>query len=89
MQDVNDLILDPIERGVGMLPLGEYPAGRALWGGAIGGGLVFLFKPEIMFDKKTGHARPWVLTNPKAKNATIFPWPAAVLIPAVVLGVFI
>ena len=87
MSDVDKAIITPIETVVGALPLGRYPAGRAMWGAAGGAGLVFGLKPGFMF--KDDQPRPWIIFKPDDPDATIFPWWAGVAVPAVLLGVFV
>lgn len=88
MSDVDRAIITPIENVVGALPLGRYPAGRALWGAAAGGAIVFGLKPDFMFTS-TGAERPWIFFEPKNPEATIFPWWAGIAVPALLLGVFV
>ena len=91
-----------VEDTVGKLPLGNEPAGRALWGGGITAALIFGLKPNAFYypkyDKNVKHAdrklKDWIFF--KSKNTskpddafTIFPWWMAVSIPALVLGLFV
>ena len=88
MSDIDRAIMTPIESVIGALPLGQYPAGRAIWGAGIGGAVVFGLKPELMF-KADGSERPWIVFESQNPEATIFPWWAGIAVPAVLLGVFV
>jgi len=89
MTDVDRFVVGPLENLLGSLPLGNYPAGRVIYGAALGAAIVFGLKPSLMFDKPSDQPRPWIITDPEGKNPTAFPWPAGLLIPAFVLGVLI
>ena len=88
MSAIDKSIMNPIENLVGNLPGGGYPAVRAGYGAALGAGIVFGIKPALMFNKD-GSERPWIVFEPKNKDSTVFPWWAAVALPAVLFGVFI
>jgi len=40
---------------------------------SVTGVLVYIFKPEIMFDA-SGYMKPWAITDPNAPNKTYFPF---------------
>jgi hypothetical protein len=88
MSDIDKAIMTPIEAVVGKLPLGNYPAGRALWGAGIGGAIVFGVKPSFMFNED-GTEKPWIVFDSSNPDATIFPWWAGIVTPALLLGVFV
>ncbi len=48
------------------------PTTRFLATAAVAGGLMLVTQPSFAFDN--GNAKPWVITNPNDKNATVFPW---------------
>lgn len=89
MQGSAQNLLTPAEKAASYLPLGTYPAGRALWGAAAGAAFTFGAKPDFMFNAD-GSPRPWILLNQNREDhPTLFPWWAGVLAPAVLLGMFI
>ncbi|MGB0548733.1 MAG: hypothetical protein ACPGR8_06325 [Limisphaerales bacterium] len=87
MTDVDQVIIAPLESALLALPGGQYPAMRAGYGAAAGLAVAFGVKPDLMFDGE--QPRAWIITSPDDPGATWFPWPAAVIVPALVLGVFI
>ena len=86
---MESVVIQPIENAVGKLPMGIYPAGRFVYGAALGSAIVFGLRPKIMWTKSgkdTYLARPWIVTSPDAADATMFPWGAGVLLPALVMS---
>lgn len=87
MTDVDQAIIAPLERALMIVPGAQYPAMRAAYGAGAGLAFAFGVKPNLMFDGDK--PRAWIITSPDDADATWFPWPAAVIVPALVLGVFI
>ena len=48
------------------------PITRFLGTAIVTGGLMLVTQPSFAFDN--GVAKPWTITNPSDKNATLFPW---------------
>jgi hypothetical protein len=93
MQTVDDLILDPIERGldsIGLMQGSMAPLKRTAVGGAIGYAYAFGMKPAFAFNKD-GSPKEWSLTasTKDSGKTTLFPWWAIVATPAIILGVLI
>ncbi len=93
MTEVADMILDPVEEAldkVGLMQGPSAPLKRTIVGGAIGYGVMELWKPLWAYDA-SGAPLPWRFTNPnKDKNlTTMVPYWMAALVPAFVLGVLI
>lgn len=90
-----------VEDTIGKLPLGNEPAGRALWAGGIASALIFGLKPDMFYYPKKDphviverHLKPWIFFRGKnsklpKKYYTMFPWWMAVGVPALVFGLFV
>lgn len=87
-------IIAPIEDAldsVGMMQGDLAPMKRAVVGGAIGYGVITMWKPSWAYDQDTGTPYPWTVTNKDVDRhqTTMMPYWLAALIPAFVLGVLI
>lgn len=83
-----DNITAPIENLVMMIPGTSTPVGRAAIFGGLGAGIAFGTKPDFSF-KQDGTPRPWIITNPGDKEATMFPYWAYVLVPGFIFSVLL
>lgn len=81
-------VITPVEQIVGALPFGGSPVGRIALGLAIGTAVAYYFKPGMSFTKD-GRARPWIILDSQNPEATIFPYWAYPVVPAVLLGVLL
>jgi hypothetical protein len=88
------VIIDPIEDvldKVGLMQGEMAPLKRAVVGGAIGYGVISMWKPSWAYDPDDHHAYPWTVTHRSMERSqtTMMPYWLASLIPAVILGVLI
>lgn len=81
-------VVTPVEQIVGMLPFGGSPYGRVMLGLAAGTAVAYYVRPAMSFDK-AGKPRPWIITDSMNPEATVFPYWAYPLIPAILLGVLL
>ena len=71
-----------------MIPGCNTPLGRvAVFGGA-GTAYAYYVRPEMSF-MPDGSPRPWIILEPNNQNATMFPYWAYTLVPALLFGVFL
>lgn len=83
-----DNVLAPVESIFASLPLGSTPLGRAVLLGGAGGAVAYAARPSFAFFAD-GTPRNWILTNRNDPEATLFPYWAFVVLPAVIGGIFI
>lgn len=88
MSAVDKVVIAPVEKILGAIPLGEYPMGRAAWGGILGGTFAFVVRPSVSFHED-GTPREWIMLDSKNPEASIMPWWAWIVLPASFLGVFV
>lgn len=69
---IQDYIYQPIMSAYAAVGLNG-PVSRFLATAIVAGGATLILKPEFAFES-SGNTKPWVITNPNAKNATLFPW---------------
>ena len=81
-------VLDPIEELVAMVPGASTPLGRVAVFGAAGTAVAYFLRPEMSFNPD-GSAKPWIILDPNNANATLFPYWAYTLVPAVLFGIFL
>jgi hypothetical protein len=81
-------IITPVEQVVGALPLGQSPIGRVVLGLGLGISIAYFVRPSMSFYPD-GRPRPWILTDSKNVEGTIFPYWAYPLVPAILLGVLL
>lgn len=86
MADAN--IITPVEQVVGALPFGGSPIGRIALGLAAGTALAYYVRPSMSFGKD-GKPRPWIILDSQNPEATVFPYWAYPIVPAVLLGVLL
>lgn len=91
-----DLIYDKIEKALDGLDLMQGDGvvlKRMVFGAALGAGIVWIWKPESMFDRKTKAPRAWsffVKDGEKPSvDPTSFPWYFSGILGAFVLGVLV
>ncbi len=88
MSDIDQAIVAPIEELLSKIPLMEYPSARAAAAGGLGYLIASTVKPSVSYDKN-GNQRPWMLTDPDAADATLFPWWAWIVVPGAIFGIFL
>lgn len=86
--EVVDNVLAPIESIVGSLPMCSTPFGRALVFGGAGTAFAFAVKPSVSF-KEDGSVKPFILFAPDDLDASVFPYWAWGVVPAVIFGIFL
>lgn len=84
----DDQVTSAAESIVGALPLGSSPLGRIALGVAAGTAVAYFVRPNVSFYSN-GRPREWIFTDSANPEATIFPYWAYPLIPAIVLGVLL
>lgn len=77
----------PVEIGLGSLGLGS-PAGRFVFGSALGAVVVWAVRPGVSFDE-TGAARQFTLFAAPGEDSTALPWYFLALLPGILFAVFI
>jgi hypothetical protein len=87
-EEVIDNVLAPVESLVGMIPGCSTPIGRALIFGSLGTGYAFAVKPAVSFTAD-GVAKPFILFAPDDEQASVFPYWAWGVLPAVIFGIFL
>jgi len=81
-------VMTPLEELVNMVPGTSTPLGRVAVFGLAGTTFAYAVRPEMSFNKD-GSARPWIVFDSKNPEATLFPYWAYGLVPAVLFGIFI
>lgn len=87
MEESNNL-MSPLERLFMQIPLGNTALGRSLIGMGAGAAIVYGVKPNVSFFPN-GAPRPWIFTDSKNPEATIFPWWAFIVVPGALFGVLL
>lgn len=77
-----------LERGFAALPFGTSPIGRIVLCGGAGAAYAVAMRPSLSFDDK-GAPRPWIFLDSKNPEATVWPWWAYAVVPAVLFGVLL
>lgn len=81
-------VITPIEGILLQIPGAATPLGRvAVFGGA-GAAFAYWVRPSVSFDE-SGQPKPWIVTDSKNPNATLFPYWAWFVVPATLFGVLI
>jgi len=88
MSALDQAIITPLEQALSYIPGAQYPAVRCAMGGAAGAAFAYKVRPSVSFDK-AGNPRPWIVTNSSNAEATIFPYWAWAVLPALFFGVFV
>lgn len=88
MEPVVDSQITALESLLLNVPGCSTPLGRALVLGGAGAGVAYGLRPSISFFPD-GRVRPFIVTHPQDPEATMFPWWAYAVVPAVLFGVFI
>jgi len=81
-------VITPVEQTFLALPGGGSPIGRMIISGGAGAAVAYFVRPSVSFDAN-GNARPWILFDSKNSDATIFPYWAWFVVPAVTFGLFL
>jgi len=85
---MSDPVIAPVEQVFASLPFGSSPSGRVLLAGGAGAAFAYFVRPAVSFDKN-GNPRPWILLDSKNPDATVFPYYAWFVAPAVIFGLFL
>lgn len=80
--------LSGIEQLLMGIPGANTPGGRIAVFGGLGGAFAYFVKPDMTFFPN-GSPRPWIVMDANNPNATLFPYWAYVIVPAVAFGFFI
>lgn len=83
-----DSQLTPVESMLVNVPLCNTPLGRAAVFGSLGAGVAYFVRPSMSF-KADGTPKEWILLAPSDPEATLLPWWAYIVTPAVLFGVFV
>lgn len=83
-----DNTLTPIEDLMMNIPGAQTPMGRMLVFGGAGTAFAYAVRPSMSFFED-GSPRPWIITDSKNPQATLFPYWAYTVLPALVFGVFV
>lgn len=70
------------------VPGAATPLGRVAVFGGSGMAFAYFVRPEVSFHAD-GSPRKWIVTNGEDKQATLFPWWAWGVVPAVLFGILI
>jgi hypothetical protein len=88
MSAVDRAIITPLEQALSYVPGAQYPAVRLAMGFAAGSLFAYKVRPSVSYDS-AGNPRPWIVTDSSNPEATIFPYWAWGVLPAVFFGVFV